>query len=153
MAGKPKQFTVESRDKVATILTALPEKPKAERGLAAKEVVASLKADIRAAQAKGYTIEEIVKLFKDGGVDIGLTTLKAALKQPKKKTATAVEDGKKQSVYTPPSEAGNPGAGQVGGQRSPAPEARRVLTREDKQALRNDAENALTPAAQKRGDR
>lgn len=153
MAGKPKQFTVESRDKVASILTALPEKPKAERGLAAKEVVASLKADIRAAQAKGYTIEEIVKLFKDGGVDIGLTTLKAAIKQPKKKAAASAEDGKKQSVYTQPSAARNTGAGQDQGQESATPEARRVLTPEDKQALHDDAENSLTPAAKKRGDR
>lgn len=153
MAGKPKQFTVESRDKVASILTALPEKPKAERGLAAKEVVASLKADIRAAQVKGYTIEEIVKLFKDGGVDIGLTTLKAAIKQPRKKPVVVAEDGKKGSVYTQPSTVGNTGTGQDQGQGSAAPEARRVLTPEDKQALRDDAENSLTPAAKKRGDR
>lgn len=137
MVGKSKSFTIESRNNVASILTALPEKPKAERALAAKYIVASLKAEIKAAQAKGYTIEEIVQSFKQGGVDIGLTTLKTALKQPRKKALTSgvVETTKSQT--TPES----------------AKASRRVVTAENKQALRTEAENTLTPGARSRGDR
>lgn len=137
MAGKSKSFTIESRNNVASILTALPEKPKAERALAAKDIVASLKAEIKAAQAKGYTIEEIVQSFKQGGVDIGLTTLKTALKQPKKKMLISgvVETTKNQTIS------------------ESAKTSRRVVTAEDKQSLRTEAENMLTPGARSRGDR
>ena len=157
MAGKPKHFTADARDKVASLLAALPEKPKAERGLAAKDIIASLKAEIKAAQSKGYTIEEIVKSFKDGGVEIGLTTLKTALKQPrqpaKKKSSVASDDGKKGSVYTDQNSSTETGESQVKGQEQAAQDARRVITQEDKQALRAEAENTLTPAASKRGVR
>lgn len=134
MTGKAKHFTVESRDKIASTLAALPEKPKPEKGLVAKEVVASLKAHIKAARDKGYTIEEIIELFKTGGVDIGLTTLKTALKPPKKKmvSTTTTSKNAKEPV---------------------AAEPRRVLQPEDKEALRAGTESTLTAAAKKRGER
>ena len=134
MTGKAKHFTVEARDKIASMMAALPEKPKPEKGLVAKEVVASLKAHIKAARDKGYTIEEIIELFKQGGVDIGLTTLKTALKPPKKKTASTTPTPKntKETVATEP---------------------RRVLQSEEKEALRAETESTLTAAAKKRGER
>jgi hypothetical protein len=134
MAGKAKQFTVESRDKLASMMAALPEKPKAEKGLAAKEIIASLKADIKAAQAKGYTIEEIVQMFKKGGVDIGLTTLKTALKPLKKKPVSAATTSQKakELVEAPP---------------------RQAVLPEDSEALRAETETTLTAAAKKRGER
>ena len=134
MAGKAKHFTVESRDKIASMMAALPEKPKPEKGLVAKEVVASLKAHIKAARDKGYSIEEIIDLFKTGGVDIGLTTLKTALKPPKKKTASPTATPKKAKEPV-------------------ADEPRRVLLPEDKEALRAETQTSLTAAAKKRGER
>lgn len=134
MAGKAKHFTVESRDKVAAMIADLPEKPKAPKALAAREIIASLKAEIKAAQAKGYTIEEIVQTFKTGGVDIGLTTLKNALKPPKKKpvlVATSTHKGKEPASAPSRSES--------------LPEGNEVL--------RSETETTLTAAAKKRGER
>ncbi|WP_051862140.1 hypothetical protein [Ferrovum myxofaciens] len=136
MAGKQKTFTMKARDDVASIIASLPEKPKADKGLAAKDIITSLKAEIRTAQEKGYTIEEIVQSFKQGGVDIGLTTLKAAMRQSTKKRP---EKAAKKVEY----EGGN----------SAAPQARRTVTPEERQVLRDETETTLTPAASKRGMR
>ncbi len=131
MAGKQKHFTAESRDNVASLLARLPEKPKAERELAAKDIIASLMAEIRSAQDKGYTIEEIVNSFKQGGVEIGLTTLKTAMRQSTKKRQPKValkaehQDAK----------------------------SRKTVTSEERQALRQETESALTKAATQRGVR
>lgn len=147
MAGKPKHFTAKARDDVASILASLPEKPKADKGLAAKDIITSLKAAIRATQEKGYTIEEIVQSFKQGGVDIGLTTLKAAMRQStKKRPAKAVQKVEHDRRNATPNEAS--GAGN-----SAAPQARRTVTPEERQALRDETETTLTPAASKRGMR
>ncbi len=147
MAGKPKHFTADARDNVASILASLPEKPKTEKGLAAKDIIASLKAEIHAAQEKGYTIEEIVQSFKQGGVDIGLTTLKAAMRQSTKKRPVKVaRKVEHKGGNAPKSEA-------TQGGNNAAPEARRTVTPEERQALRQETETTLTPAATKRGMR
>ena len=80
MAGKQKTFTQEVRQKIEATLDNLPEKPKAERPLTTKELVTELRGKIRAAQAKGYTLEEIVDLFKSDGAQISLSSVKSALK-------------------------------------------------------------------------
>ena len=91
MPGKPKYFTADARNNVASLLASLPEKQSTERGLATRELIASLKADVIAAQKKGYTIEEIVQSFKEGGVDIGLTTLKSSMKKSTRKRQPKAE--------------------------------------------------------------
>lgn len=147
MAGKPKTVAVEVRDKAVSDLANLPEKPKAEKGLALKDAIASMKTEIRAAQEKGYTIEEIVQSLKGSGMDIGLTTLKAAMRQSaKKRTAKAATKVDHQD--------GNEVAHSAskGGSRAEQ-EARRTVTPEERQALRQETETTLTPAATKRGVR
>ena len=80
MAGKQKTFDQETRQKIEATLDNLPEKPKSERPLTTKELVTELRTKIRAAQAKGYTLEEIVELFKREGAQISLSSVKSALK-------------------------------------------------------------------------
>ena len=80
MAGKQKTFDQETRQKIEATLDNLPEKPKSERPLTTKEIVTELRTKIRAAQAKGYTLEEIVELFKREGAQISLSSVKNALK-------------------------------------------------------------------------
>lgn len=80
MAGKQKTFDQETRKKIEATLDSLPEKPKTERALTTKELVTELRGKIRAAQAKGYTLDEIVELFKRDGAQISLSSVKNALK-------------------------------------------------------------------------
>jgi hypothetical protein len=58
----------------------LPEKPKSERPLTTQQLVAELRSKIKAAQAKGYTLEEIVELFKQSGAQISLSSVRSALR-------------------------------------------------------------------------
>lgn len=87
MAGKQRTYTAEQRDKVATALSALPEKPAAERQQTTAELLQALKPQIRAAQEKGYTLDEVADLLKNNGITISLSTLKSAYKTAKKTTA------------------------------------------------------------------
>ena len=79
MAGKQKTFDQETRQKIEATLDNLPEKPKSERPLTTKELVTELRTKIRAAQAKGYTLEEIIELFKREGAQISLSSVKRGL--------------------------------------------------------------------------
>lgn len=92
MAGKQRTFDKETRIKIEGILDNLPEKPKAERALTTKELVSELKGKIKAAQAKGYTLEEVVDLFKKNGAQISLSTIKASLKGTAKKAVVKATD-------------------------------------------------------------
>ncbi len=92
MAGKQRTFDKDTRIKIEGVLDNLPEKPKAERALTTKELVGELKAKIKAAQAKGYTLEEIVELFKQNGAQISLSTVKSALKGTTKKSVVKITD-------------------------------------------------------------
>lgn len=89
MAGRMKTFSPEVKQKIEDVLDNLPEKPKAERPVSTKELVAELKTKIRAAQAKGYTLEEIVDMFKKNGAQISLSTVKTALRTPRRPAKTA----------------------------------------------------------------
>lgn len=80
MAGKQKAFDQETRQKIESTLDNLPEKPKSERPLTTQQLVAELRPKIKAAQAKGYTLEEIVDLFKQSGAQISLSSVKSALR-------------------------------------------------------------------------
>lgn len=79
MAGKQRTFAPEIREKISTALDKLPEKPKEAREQTTTELVNALKVKIKAAQAKGYTLNEIVDLFKESGANISLSTVKASL--------------------------------------------------------------------------
>lgn len=102
MAGRQKTFSPEVKQKIEDVLDNLPEKPKAERPVTTRELVAELKAKIRAAQAKGYTLEEIVEMFKKNGAQISLSTVKTALRTPRRpaKTAQTATDAAKPAQQT-----------------------------------------------------
>ena len=95
MAGKQKTFDQETRQKIEATLDNLPEKPKSERPLTTKELVTELRTKIRAAQAKGYTLEEIIELFKREGAQISLSSVKSALKgsSPRSRTTKPTQAG------------------------------------------------------------
>lgn len=80
MAGRQKLFGQDVRQTLETALDTLPEKPKSERPLTTKQLVAELKTKIRAAQAKGYTLEEITELFSKNGAQLSLSSVKVALR-------------------------------------------------------------------------
>ncbi len=80
MAGKQRTYDKTTRERVEKLLDELPEKPKSERALTTRELVAELKSKIRAAQAKGYTLEEIAQHFQQAGATISVSTIKSALK-------------------------------------------------------------------------
>ncbi len=104
MAGKGKRFNQEARDTLAASLAGLPEKPKVKEFTAA-ELVRSLKSEIKAAQAKGYTLEEIIEHFKSKNVDVGISTLKTETRAAKR------AKGKNDAVLA---SAGQPGGGSDG---------------------------------------
>ncbi|UUA75269.1 hypothetical protein [Cellvibrio sp. QJXJ] len=92
MAGTKRTFDKDIRIKIEGVLDNLPEKPKAERTLTTKELVSELKGKIKAAQSKGYTLQEIVELFKQNGAQISLSTVKDALKVTTKKAVVKTTD-------------------------------------------------------------
>lgn len=92
MAGTKRTFDKDIRIKIEGVLDNLPEKPKAERNLTTKELVSELKGKIKAAQSKGYTLQEIVELFKQNGAQISLSTVKDALKVTTKKAVVKTTD-------------------------------------------------------------
>ncbi|KPY60998.1 MULTISPECIES: hypothetical protein [Pseudomonas syringae group] len=92
MAGKQRTFAPEIREKIGTALDQLPEKPKEAREQTTTELVGALKTKIKAAQAKGYTLTEIVELFKQSGAKISLSTVKASLgTSPKRTKSTDIQ--------------------------------------------------------------
>uniref|UniRef100_UPI0039F73D03 hypothetical protein n=1 Tax=Sulfuriferula sp. GW6 TaxID=3345112 RepID=UPI0039F73D03 len=89
MAGKKKTFKLETIEKLGAFLDTLPEKPKQEKEKTASEVIGLLKTRIKSLQTKGYTLEEIIELFRKYEVDIGLSALKNAIKKPRQKKIIA----------------------------------------------------------------
>jgi hypothetical protein len=85
MAGIRKTYKVETIEKLRSFLDNVPEKPKSEKELNASAALSSLKGQIRSLQAKGYSLEEIVVMLKDGGMDAGISALKNAIKKPRQK--------------------------------------------------------------------
>ncbi|HMY90778.1 MAG TPA: hypothetical protein PLM85_09020 [Nitrosomonas sp.] len=84
MAGKQRTYTAEQREIAATALSALPDKPAAERPQTTAELLQALKPQIRTAQEKGYTLDEVAELLKNNGISISLSTLKSSFKPTKK---------------------------------------------------------------------
>lgn len=77
--GKPAATYPEKvADQIGSKLDHLAQNPK---GLQVKELVARLQPKIEAAQESGYTLEDIVGVFKAEGVSITLNTLKQYLRE------------------------------------------------------------------------
>ncbi len=69
--GKPQIYSEKLADQLGSKLGGL-----APKGLILKDLIGRLLPQIDAAQGLGYTLEEIVEVFKDEGVDLSLNTLK-----------------------------------------------------------------------------
>jgi hypothetical protein len=78
MGKPPKIYPKSIADKLGSKLDALAQTPK---GLQVKELVLQLHPKIEAAQASGYTLEDIVKEFESAGVSLTLNTLKQYLRE------------------------------------------------------------------------
>lgn len=77
--GKPPRLYSESVAKeIGSELDHLTQNPK---GLQVKELVFQMQSKIEAAQASGHTLNDIVNVFKDKGVDLTLNTLKQYLRE------------------------------------------------------------------------
>ncbi|RDJ98463.1 hypothetical protein [Paraburkholderia lacunae] len=81
-------YTKSQWDAFARTLDALPEKPEAERGLSVREAMKEVRAPIRHAQGKGYTLEQIAEQAKRAGIDITAGTIRYALRPEGKRNST-----------------------------------------------------------------
>lgn len=75
-----KLYTKSQWDAFAHTLDALPEKPEAERGVGVRDAMKEMRAHIRGAQTKGYTLEQIAEQATQAGIDITAGTIRYALR-------------------------------------------------------------------------
>ncbi len=78
MGKPPKIYPESTANQLSSKLEHLAQNPK---GLQVKELVFRLRPKIEAAQESGYTLEDIVNVFKAEGVDLTLNTLKRYLQE------------------------------------------------------------------------
>lgn len=77
-----KSYTREQWDDFACALEALPEKPRSEQRVTVSDAMKELRAQIAATQAKGYTLEDIVREAGRKGLDVSIGAVKYALYRP-----------------------------------------------------------------------
>jgi hypothetical protein len=75
-----KGYTKSQWEAFASALDALPEKPATEHSVPVREAMKELKARVRAAQAKGYTLDQIAEQAKSHGIEITAGTIRYALR-------------------------------------------------------------------------
>ena len=109
-------YTKSQWDAFARALDALPEKPEAEHGVTVRAAMKDMRARVRAAQAKGYTLEQIAEQAKPHGIHITAGTIRYALR--------TVGKGRGAGNGTRPS-SGARTAGQAGGAAVRQPDAPR----------------------------
>lgn len=144
MAGKARMISEETIDKAKSLLANLPEKPKAKIGRTTSEAVAEIRAAIKAAQAKGYTLEEIVEQLKnEAGFEAGISTIKSALSSGRKKSTRSQPSQAKISQQSRQQKANNGEADSTENNGINTPAA----------SSSTDTSNQLTAGAQKRGVR
>lgn len=97
MGRTSKNFTAETVEAAIKKLNEMPEKPKEDVGLSTIEALAMLKPAVKAMQAKGYAMNEILAEIRTVGLDIGLTTLKNFVTKPKRKPKQQDEAGSQQN--------------------------------------------------------
>ncbi|WP_296652567.1 hypothetical protein [Paraburkholderia sp.] len=94
-----KSYTRVQWDVFAQALDALPEKPRDNQRVTISNGMREIKAKIRAAQEKGYSLDEIVEEAKRQGLDVGIGAVKYALYSPKK-AATVRKSAKRKGGAT-----------------------------------------------------
>jgi len=93
-----KVFPKANWERFAKQLDALPDRPASDRGLAVREAIGEIVSNIRAAQARGYSLEQIIELAKSSGIDISAGTLKLAMRRAVKRTAPSVNANRSKAV-------------------------------------------------------
>jgi hypothetical protein len=73
-------YTKSQWEAFARTLDALPKKPEADHGVTVRDAMKDMRARVRAAQAKGYTLEQIAEQAKPHGIDITAGTIRYALR-------------------------------------------------------------------------
>ena len=88
---KPKTFAPEDVERVRAMLVAAPEKPKTPAPLTAREMIAAISAEIRDLQKRGYALEEIAAMIREGfNLDaLGAATLRQYLQKKRRTPSTA----------------------------------------------------------------
>ncbi|MEM5343666.1 hypothetical protein [Paraburkholderia azotifigens] len=75
-----KVYTKSQWEAFGRALDALPEKPDTERGVTVRDAMKDMRARVRTAQAKGYTLEQIAEQAQRQGLDITAGTIRYALR-------------------------------------------------------------------------
>lgn len=75
-----KGYTKSQWDAFASALDALPEKPDNERKVSMREAMREMRVRVRAAQAKGYTLEQIAEQGRQHGIDMTAGSIRYALR-------------------------------------------------------------------------
>ncbi|WP_053063903.1 hypothetical protein [Caballeronia mineralivorans] len=96
----PKVFPKSNWEHFAQQLDALPDRPAGYRGLAVREAIGDIVSNIRAAQARGYSLEQIIELAKSSGIDISAGTLKLAMRSAGRRAATPINTNRPKAVQT-----------------------------------------------------
>lgn len=99
-------YTKSQWEAFARALDALPEKPEAEHGVTVRDAMKDMRARVRAAQAKGYTLEQIAEQAQPHGIDITAGTIRYALRATRKGSGVANSARPSSGAHT---------AGQAGG--------------------------------------
>ncbi|WP_321810760.1 hypothetical protein [Burkholderia sp. BCC1985] len=76
-----KSFTQAQWDAASRRLDDLPDKPAHEHRVNVQDAIKAMHAQIKGAQNKGYTLEEIVQQFARDGVEISASTLRYAMRR------------------------------------------------------------------------
>jgi hypothetical protein len=82
-----KRYTRAQWDAFAQALAALPEKPRGNQRVTVSAGMKEIRAQIRATQAKGYSLEEITEEAVRHGIEVGIGAVEYALYRPKKSEA------------------------------------------------------------------
>jgi len=88
-------YTLEETERMVSALRALPPVDGSKRRLTKQAAVQQMAAEIRALQARGYTIEQVVESLHGVGFDITTPTLKSYLQRVKKRNGKKTARGQR----------------------------------------------------------
>lgn len=101
MGRSARTYSAATVEQVIKALEAAQPKPKKEAEITTKDAVITLKPAIKAMQQKGYSLNEILAVIRESGMDIGLTAIKSAIAKPKRRREDKNVDG---NLVTKPTE-------------------------------------------------
>jgi hypothetical protein len=79
-------YTLEETERMVLALRALPPMDSSKRRLTKQAAIQQMASEIRALQARGYTIEQVVESLHGVGFEITTPTLKSYLQRTKKRS-------------------------------------------------------------------